>query len=100
MGTRTEEDRIVHVSPKGQATIPKRLCEKYDIDTSGRVRFRETEEGIVVEPVSNLADLRGVLASDRFERGEVTARLREMREDEREQEDREDAQLEHQYEDD
>jgi AbrB family looped-hinge helix DNA binding protein len=99
MSTHTDEDRIARVSRKGQATIPKRLREEYDIDAPGRVRFRETDEGIVVEPVSNLADLRGALASDAFERGEVTERLREMREDEREREDREDARLDRRHDD-
>lgn len=93
MSTDNDADRVVYVSRKGQATIPKPLREKYGIDTPGRVRFRETEAGIVVEPIPSLADLRGVLASDAFEQGEVTERLREMREDEREREAREDARL-------
>lgn len=99
MSTDGEERRVVRVSRKGQATIPKPLREKYDIDTPGRVRFRETDEGIVVEPVPNLADLRGVLASDAAERGEVIERLREMRTADREREEREDAHLERRYDD-
>lgn len=97
MNIDTGEERVVRVSGKGQATIPKPLREKYGIDTPGRVRFRETDKGMLVEPVPNLADLRGVLADDVTERGEVIERLCEMHEADREREDREDACLEPQH---
>ena len=78
---------VVRVSAKGQATIPKDLREKFGIETPGRVRFRESETGeIVVEPVPRPSELRGRLADDDHERGEVLSKLREFRESERKEE--------------
>ncbi|RJS99643.1 MULTISPECIES: AbrB/MazE/SpoVT family DNA-binding domain-containing protein [Halococcus] len=75
---------VVRVSAKGQATIPKQLREKFGIETPGRVRFRESEAGeIVVEPVPRPSELRGRLATDEYERGEITAKLQEFRDSER-----------------
>ncbi len=85
MSSNTES--VVRVSAKGQATIPKDLREKFGIETPGRVRFRESETGkIVVEPVPRPSELRGRLAGDEHERGEVLSKLREFRETERDEE--------------
>lgn len=73
----TDEGRVVNLSQKGQATIPKELREKHGIEPGGKVRIRENEEGeIVVEPLPSLQDFRGVATTS--ERG--TAILREQRE--------------------
>ncbi|WP_256685838.1 AbrB/MazE/SpoVT family DNA-binding domain-containing protein [Halococcus qingdaonensis] len=78
---------VVRVSAKGQATIPKELREKFGIETPGRVRFRESDSGeIVVEPVPRPSELRGRLAGDEYERGEVLEKLREFRDTERTEE--------------
>lgn len=78
---------VVKVSAKGQATIPKQLREKFGIETPGRIRFRESEAGeIVVEPVPRPSELRGRLATDEYERGEIVAKLREFRDAERAEE--------------
>lgn len=75
------EWQVVRVSARGQATIPQSLRKKFDIDTPGRVRFREDEQGeIVVEPVPHPSETRGVFASDEYEEGEVRDRLAEMNE--------------------
>jgi len=50
---------VVSVTKKGQATIPKRLREKYGI--KNKVIFEENECGIVIKPVPTPADLRGSL---------------------------------------
>jgi AbrB family looped-hinge helix DNA binding protein len=72
----TDEGRIVNLSQKGQATIPKELREKHGIEPGSRVRIRENEQGeIVVEPLPSLQDFRG--AATTAERG--TAILREER---------------------
>lgn len=72
----TDEGRIVSLSQKGQATIPKELREKHGIEPGSRVRIRENEQGeIVVEPLPSLQDFRGAATTD--ERG--TAILREER---------------------
>lgn len=90
MASKATDGRVVRVSKKGQTTIPKALREKFDIDAPGRVRFRETEDGeIVVEPVPHPSDLRGSLADEETEPGEVWEKLDEMRSRERRQEDAE-----------
>jgi len=72
----TEEGRVVNLSQKGQATIPKALRDKHGIEPGGKVRIRENEQGeIVVEPLSSLQDFRG--AATTSERG--TAILGEER---------------------
>ncbi|MFB6129179.1 MAG: AbrB/MazE/SpoVT family DNA-binding domain-containing protein [Halorhabdus sp.] len=78
-----EDGTTVTVTSKGQATIPKEFREKLHIDTPGRVRFVENDEGeVVVRPVERPSALRGALASDdETEQGETSATelLREER---------------------
>lgn len=72
--TDTDEGTTVAVTSKGQATIPKRFREKLHIDTPGRVRFVENEDGeVVVRPVERPSDLRGALATEASEAGEKPA---------------------------
>jgi len=78
-----EDGTTVTVTSKGQATIPKEFRDKLHIDTPGRVRFVENEEGeIVIRPVKRPSEIRGVLATSKTEGGEQTATemLREERE--------------------
>lgn len=86
----SEDGTTVTVTSKGQATIPKEFRDKLHIDTPGRVRFVENENGeIVVRPVKRPSELRGALASEGEERGKsATALLREEREQEKEKTDR------------
>lgn len=59
------EGKIVSLSRKGQATIPKELREKHGIDPGGKVRIRENEAGeIVVEPVPTLREFRGAATGE------------------------------------
>ena len=61
----TENGTTVTVTSKGQATIPKEFRDKLRIDTPGRVRFVENEDGeVVVRPVKRPAELRGALATE------------------------------------
>ena len=70
----TEEGTTVAVTSKGQATIPKEFRDKLHIDTPGRVRFVENEEGdIVIRPVKRPSEIRGALATSDNEGGEQTA---------------------------
>lgn len=74
------EERIVSVTEKGQATIPKRLREKHGIPAPGRVKFVENEDGeIVVRPVGSMREFRG-LERDGDTDHPATAVLREERE--------------------
>ena len=80
--SKAKSEKVVSVSARGQATIPKEFREQLDIDTPGRVKFVRTDESeIVVRPIRSLADLRGVLKgkTDEQERT-ATQRLRDERE--------------------
>ena len=77
MMSTTNEGKVINLSQKGQATIPKELREKYGIEPGSKVRIRENENGqIVVEPLSSLQQFRGTATTP--ERG--TAILRGERE--------------------
>jgi AbrB family looped-hinge helix DNA binding protein len=68
-----EDGTTVAVTSKGQATIPKEFRDKLHIDTPGRVRFVENENGeVVIRPVKRPAEIRGALASEADE-GEKSA---------------------------
>ena len=62
MSSNTPE--TVRVTKKGQATIPKRFRDALGVETPGRVRFRETDEGVVVEPVERPDAFRGFAANE------------------------------------
>ncbi|PSQ53003.1 AbrB/MazE/SpoVT family DNA-binding domain-containing protein [Halobacteriales archaeon SW_8_65_20] len=80
--SKTESEKVVSVSARGQATIPKQFREELGIDAPGRVKFIQTEDGdIVVRPIHSVTDLRGVLDGKTDEQGRsATERLREERE--------------------
>lgn len=81
--SKTDEDsdkKVVSVSEKGQATIPKELRKRHGISTPGKVRIRENDDGeIVVEPVPSLRAFRGAAETGRS----GTEILREERERDR-----------------
>jgi antitoxin PrlF len=87
--SKSESEKVVSVSSRGQATIPKEFREELGIDAPGRVKFVRTEEGeIVVRPITSVTDLRGVLEGKRDEQGRsALQRLREEREEEKESQD-------------
>jgi len=74
----TTEPRVVRVSQKGQATIPKELREKFGIETPGEVFIYETAGRIVIEPVPSPDDLHGIHAGS-HESGAVLERVRTLR---------------------
>ena len=78
-----EEGTTVTVTSKGQATIPKEFRDRLHIDTPGRVRFVENEDGeIVIRPVKRPSEIRGALATAATEDSEqsATEMLRKERE--------------------
>ncbi len=81
----TDSEKVVSVSSRGQATIPKEFRDELGIETPGRVKFVRTDDGeIVVRPITSATDLRGVLAGKTDERGRTAVeRLREERERDR-----------------
>lgn len=69
--SKSESEKVVSVSSRGQATIPKEFREELGIETPGRVKFVRTEEDeIVVRPIQSVTDLRGVLAGKTDEHGQ------------------------------
>ena len=76
-----ESEKVVSISSRGQATIPKQFREELGIDTPGRVKFVQTDEGeIVVRPIHSVTDLRGILEGNTDEQGRsAPERLREER---------------------
>jgi len=79
--SKTESEKVVSVSSRGQATIPKEFREELGIDTPGRVKFVRTEEGdIVVRPIHSVTDLRGILKDKTDDQGRTaTERLQKER---------------------
>lgn len=55
-----ETTRVIE---KGQATIPKSIREKYDLEPGDEVRWVDTEEGIVVRKASR-REARGMLVPE------------------------------------
>ena len=86
MASSTNYPEIVRVSQKGQATIPKPLREKFGIETPGEVFIYEQGNRIIVEPVPSLEELHGIHAGD-HDPGEVLAKVREMKDEEKRRED-------------
>jgi AbrB family looped-hinge helix DNA binding protein len=90
-----ESEKVVSVSSRGQATIPKEFREELGIETPGRVKFVRTEAGdIVIRPITSVTDLRGVLEGKTDEAGRsAVERLREERRQDRASEE----ELRHRY---
>lgn len=78
MASNTNESRVVSVSQKGQATIPKGLREKFGIETPGEVFIYEDDGRIIIEPVPSPDELHGIHAGE-HERGEILGRVRELK---------------------
>jgi len=86
MASSTSDPEIVRVSRKGQATIPKPLRKKFGIETPGEVFIYEEGDRIIVEPVPSLEELHGIHAGD-HEPGEVLAKVRDTKDEEKRRED-------------
>ena len=91
MSSNTDGGEVIRVSKKGQATIPKKLRERFGIETPGKVLIHEAEGKIIVEPLPTVEDMQGAHAG-RFEKGDVLEHLQEMK--------REDTQLEREQDED
>lgn len=85
MSSNTTEPKVVRISQKGQATIPKALREKFGIETPGEVFVYEDEGRIIIEPVPTLEELHGIHAGE-HDPGEVLAKVEELRAEEAQRE--------------
>jgi len=93
MSSPTHEDEsepaTVTISAKGQATIPKAVREAVGIEPGEEV-FVSVEDGrVVIEPVPTIEELHGSLAPDDRARGEVLEQVREWDREDREREEAE-----------
>jgi AbrB family looped-hinge helix DNA binding protein len=87
MASSTNEPKVVRVSQKGQATIPKGLREKFGIETPGEVFVYEDQGRIIIEPVPSPDELHGIHSGER-EYGEVLERVREIKDAEKRKQDK------------
>lgn len=73
---------VVRVTKKGQATIPKKLREKFGIETPGEVFIYDEGDRIIIEPVPSAEELHGIHAGE-HEPGEILERVREVKSEEK-----------------
>ncbi len=82
MANSTNEPKVVRVSQKGQATIPKGLREKFGIETPGEVFVYEEQGRIIIEPVPSPDELHGIHAGE-HKPGDVLERVHELKDEEK-----------------
>jgi AbrB family looped-hinge helix DNA binding protein len=79
--------KSTRVTEKGQATIPKELREKYDLEPGDEVVWMDTDEGIVVKKRTRTSG-RGMLLPDDTSEAEREAVAEELERRIRERRDR------------
>ena len=50
------------ITKKGQMTIPVRYREKYSLKEGATLTFKETDDGLLIVPVPDIADSAGALS--------------------------------------
>lgn len=66
---------VTKITSKKMVTIPARIMKKYGLRQGRRVRFVETDGGLLLVPVLSLRELDGI---DRAHSKELIAGLREL----------------------
>lgn len=79
--------QATRVTEKGQATIPKELREKYDLEPGDEVIWIDTDEGIVVKKRTRTSG-RGLLVPDDLPEAQREAVAEELKERVRDRRDR------------
>ncbi len=79
--------KSTRITEKGQATIPKELRDKYDLEPGDEVIWTDTDEGIVVKKRTH-TDGRGLLVPEETTAETRTAIAEELRRRVRERRDR------------
>lgn len=69
--------KTVSVTKGGQATIPKELRKKFGIESPGRVKMEEGEDGVVVKPVPHPSEFTGILDGTTDEQGRAALEVLE-----------------------
>lgn len=88
MASQGSREGMVHVTSKGQATIPASLRHRFGIQSPGRVRFVEEDGRLVVRPVRSAGEMRGALKPEIPGGTELAKSLREERDQEVAREDK------------
>jgi antitoxin PrlF len=57
-----EDEKLMKVTQKGQATIPAEFRDAFEIAAPGRVTMEATDEGILIKRIPTPAELTGELA--------------------------------------
>ena len=73
---------VAKVTSKSMVTIPAKLMRKYGIEEGMRVKFIESETGILMIPIPKLEDLRGI---DRQHAAIIIKGIRELEAEHREE---------------
>lgn len=69
------------VTKKGQMTIPVKYRKKYNLTEGTTVTFRETNEGLLLKPMPDIADSAGALSSYADVKGVLSDIIRTRKED-------------------
>ena len=85
MSVDDEARKVITVTQRGQATLPKEWRDRLGIDAPGEVVMIAVDDGIVVKPVRSLEELAGRHGGS-FETGDAVAKVREWRDEEADQE--------------
>lgn len=85
MASDTGSKRIIKVTQRGQATLPKEWRDRLGIDAPGEVVMIAVDDSIVVKPVRSIEEVAGRHAGT-FEEGEVRSTIRQLRNEETERE--------------
>lgn len=85
MAANGKTTKLIRVTQRGQATIPKEWREQLGIDAPGEVVMIAVGDSIIVKPPRSLDELAGRHA-DAFEEGEATEKIRQWRTEESERE--------------
>lgn len=69
---------ITSITSGGQATIPKRIRDALGLESPGKVLFKVTDDGVLIERPKSTDEVMGKYAPD--EGGSLTEQLKEDRE--------------------
>lgn len=91
MAVNDDTRKVINVTQRGQATLPKEWRDQLGIDAPGEVVMIAVDDGIVVKPVRSLNDIAG-RHGESLEEGDALRTVQEWREKEMDRE-RQDEQL-------
>lgn len=82
-GENKDNEIVTTITSGGQATIPKQVRDMLGLESPGKVMFKKTDEGVIVQRPKSPGEIMGKYAPD--EGPSLTEQLREDREAETEE---------------